>query len=106
MFTRHGKILKFQEDNDLLKGMRSEWIYPEKVEEKVEEAQEVEEEVEDITPKEDESEEVKDLIKSDISRKAFIEWVNDVFYKSIRPIKIRQCTRRNKNSISILLRNI
>ena len=52
------KILKFQEDNP--EGYAEiEWIYPEKVEEKVEEAQEVEEEVEDITPKEDESEEVK-----------------------------------------------
>ena len=78
------KILKFQEDNP--EGYAEiEWIYPEKVEEKVEEAQEVEEEVEDITPKEDESEEVKkDPYKSIIpQRKAFIEWVNDVFYKEV-----------------------
>ena len=47
--------------------------------------EEVQEEVEDITPKEDESEEVKkDPYKSIIpQRKAFIEWVNDVFYKEV-----------------------
>jgi len=51
------KILKFEEDNP--EGYAEiEWIYPEKVEE-VQEEEEVKEEVEDITPKEDESEEVK-----------------------------------------------
>ena len=78
------KILRFEEDNP--EGYAEiEWIYPEKEEEVQEEEEEVQEEVEDITPKEDESEEVKkDPYKSIIpQRKAFIEWVNDVFYKEV-----------------------
>jgi hypothetical protein len=64
-----------------------EWIYPEKVEEEeVEEdveEEDVEEDVEEL-PQNEEIEISKDPYKSIIpQRKAFIDWVNNVFYKEV-----------------------
>ena len=82
-------VLKLQE-NDPERYAEIDWIYPEKEEDEDDEEEDDEEEevVEDTVPKplESKEEEIieKDPYQSIIpQRKAFIDWVNDIFYKEV-----------------------
>ena len=81
-------ILKVQE-NFPEKFIEIEWIYPDKEEEQQEQEEREEEEREEEGQEEQEKENIKEIKKEEIyksiipQRKAFIEWVNDVFYKEL-----------------------